>query len=58
MARIVPDGWREFATGSALAGAAGAAVQRHHDTLALLAAAGLGWLLGTAIVIATGGMAP
>ena len=39
MARIVPDGWREFATGSALAGAAGAALQRHHDTLALLAAA-------------------
>lgn len=39
MARIVPDGWREFATGSALAGAAGAAVQRHHDTLSLLAGA-------------------
>lgn len=42
MARIVPDGWREFAAGPSRAGAlvAGSALaQRHHDTLSLLSGA-------------------
>lgn len=42
MARIVPDGWREFAAGSTrfdAAGATSAPAQRHHDTLSLLSTA-------------------
>jgi len=42
MARIIPDGWRELANSDAAPGAAGAGLppsaQRHHETLALMAA--------------------
>jgi len=42
MARIIPDGWRELATSDAAPGAPGAGLppsaQRHHETLALMAA--------------------
>ena len=42
MARIIPDGWRELANSDASPGAAGGALppsaQRHHETLALMAA--------------------
>jgi hypothetical protein len=37
MARIVPDGWREFESSSVAAAAGPAGAQRHHETLALLA---------------------
>jgi len=42
MARIIPDGWRELANSDAAPGAAGGGLppsaQRHHETLALMAA--------------------
>jgi hypothetical protein len=42
MARIIPDGWRELATSDTAPGAPGAGLppsaQRHHETLALMAA--------------------
>jgi hypothetical protein len=42
MARIIPDGWRELATSDTAPGAAGGGLppsaQRHHETLALMAA--------------------
>lgn len=42
MARIIPDGWRELANSDAAPGAAGTTLppsaQRHHETLALMAA--------------------
>ncbi len=42
MARIIPDGWRELANSDASPGAAGGGLppsaQRHHETLALMAA--------------------
>jgi hypothetical protein len=39
MARIIPDGWREYASSGASDGAGPAIAQRHHETLALLSGA-------------------